>query len=189
MPAAQPDPASTFLDLVAPLTAVVDRVPLVGWDRPSPCEGWSARDVLSHVVDSQRGFLVGQGIELPTVTLGLDPAQAWRRHAAALREALTDPAVAGREYDSYFGRTTVGETLLGFFGLDLVVHRWDLATAAGLDERLSDDELGFVEERADSLGDALYSDGVCRAGVEAPPGADRQTRVLARLGREVPGTA
>lgn len=186
MDTAQPDPASQFLTLLAPLTAVVDKVPLAAWDAPSPCEGWSARDVLSHVLDSQRGFLTGNGVEMPSVALGLDPAEGWREHAAALQRVLSDPAVAGREYDGYFGRTTVGETLLGFFGLDLVVHRWDLATAAGIDERMTDDELTFLEERADNLGDALYSEGVCRAGVEPPAGADRQVRLLARLGREVP---
>ncbi|MCC2314136.1 TIGR03086 family metal-binding protein [Cellulomonas xiejunii] len=187
MAAAQPDPASTFLDLVAPLTAVSDRVPATGWDQPSPCEGWTARDVLKHVVDSQRGFLAAQGVPLPEVDLWLDPAAGWRTHAAALHQVLGDPTVAGREYDGFFGRTTVGETLLGFFGLDLVVHRWDLASAAGIDERLSDDELTFVEGRADSLGDALYSEGVCQAGVEPPADADRQARLLARLGRRAAG--
>lgn len=185
MDTARPDPASQFLTLLAPLTAVVERVPFTAWDAPSPCEGWTARDVLRHVVDSQRGFLTGHDVEMPTVTLGLDPAEAWREHAAAMQRALSDPVVAGRAYDGYVGRTTVGETLLDFFGLDLVVHRWDLATAAGIDERMSDDELAFVEGRADSLGDALYSDGVCRAGVEPPAGGDRQARLLARLGREV----
>jgi len=187
METAPPDPAATFLDLVAPLTAVSDRLPAAAWDQPSACEGWTARDVLRHVVDSQRGFLGAQGVDLPEVDLRTDPAAGWRAHAAALHRVLDDPTVAGREYDSLFGRTTVGETLLGFFGLDLVVHRWDLASAAGIDERLSDDELTFVEGRADSLGDALYSEGVCRAGVEPAADADRQARLLARLGRRTAG--
>ncbi|MBO0923831.1 TIGR03086 family protein [Cellulomonas sp. zg-ZUI199] len=173
----------TFLTLVQPFTGVVDRLPADAWDAPSPCEGWTARDVLRHVVGSQRDFLAGHGVDLPDVDLDADPARGWPAHAAALQDALADPAVVGREYDGWAGRTTVGATLQGFHALDLVVHRWDVATAAGLDERLNDDELTFVEERADALGEALYSDGVCRAGVEPSADADRQARVLARLGR------
>ena len=177
----------TFLTLVQPFTGVVEQLPAAAWDAPSPCEGWSARDVLRHVVTTQRDFLADHGVDLPDVDLDADPAGGWRAHAAALRDAVTDPEVVGREYDGWAGRTTVGATLQGFHALDLVVHRWDVATAAGLDERLSDDELTFVEERVDALGDALYSEGVCRAGVEPPADADRQARLLARLGRRRAG--
>jgi hypothetical protein len=63
------------------------------------------------------------------------------------------------------------------------VHRWDIATATGQDAPLTDDELDRIEQDADGFGDAIYMEGVCKSGVEAPDGADRQTRVLARLGR------
>jgi len=66
---------------------------------------------------------------------------------------------------------------------DMVVHRWDIATATGIDGGLSDDELDRIEAGADSFGEALYMDGVCKPGVEAPADAPRQQRVLARLGR------
>ena len=112
-----------------------------------------------------------------------DPGGAWRSHDDVVRALLADPAVASLEYDGVFGRTTVGASLVTFYGFDLVVHRWDIATAAGLDESLGDSELDMIESSADGFGDHLYDEGVCRPAVAAPAGADRQTRVLARLGR------
>ena len=80
----------------------------------------------------------------------------------------------------------MGDSLLRFYGFDLVVHRWDVATAAGLDERFDEEELAFVEACAEGFGESLYAEGICRPGVEAPVDADRQTRLLARVGRAVP---
>ena len=106
-----------------------------------------------------------------------------------MRELLADPAVAGLEYDGVFGRTTVGASIVAFHGFDLVVHRWDIAVGAGLDERLTDEELDLVERSADGFGDHLYGEGVCKPALEAPDDAGRQERVLARLGRRTPAKA
>jgi uncharacterized protein (TIGR03086 family) len=164
--------------------AVVDRLDEADWGRDSPCEGWSARDVLHHVVSTQRDFLARHGLDASTGRdAEADPREAWHAHDERLRGLLADPAVASHEYDGVFGRTTVGATIVTFYGFDLVVHRWDIATAAGLDERFDDRELDLIESSADGFGEHLYDDGVCKAAVSAPGDADRQARVLARLGR------
>jgi hypothetical protein len=74
-------------------------------------------------------------------------------------------------------------SLVQFHLFDVLVHRWDIARAARLDVPFTEAELDRIERGADSFGDALYTVGVCRPGVEAPADADRTTRVLARLGR------
>jgi uncharacterized protein (TIGR03086 family) len=150
--------------------------------------------VLAHVIRSQRTFLADRGVDATTADdldadPSSDPAEAWRVHRDRMRELLADPAVAGMEYDGVFGRTTVGASIIAFHGFDLVVHRWDIATAAGLDERFTDDELDMIERSADGFGDHLYDDGVCAPALPAPDGADRQGRLLARLGRRVPAQA
>lgn len=187
------DILGSYLRLAEPFGAVVDRVPATDWDAPSPCEGWSARDVLAHVIHSQRTFLAERGVDAATsVDLdsdpSIDPGDAWRVHLERMRELLTDPAVAGMEYDGVFGRTTVGKSIVAFHGFDLVVHRWDIAAAAGLDERLTDSELDMLERSADGFGEHLYDDGVCKPALPVPDDADRQERVLARLGRRTPAT-
>lgn len=176
-------PAPDLIALTAAFGDVCDRLPADAWDASSPCEGWTARDVVRHVIDTERDFLDQRGVPLPPLDADGDPAAVWRTHAGALAAAVADPAVGGLEYDGYFGRTTVGESLLRFYGFDLVVHRWDVATAAGLDERFTDAELAFAEACADGFGESLYAEGICRDGVEPPADADRQARLLARVGR------
>lgn len=167
-----------------PLVAVLDTVPAAGWTKPSPCAGWSARDVLRHLIETQREFLTGHGIDPGSAPdIDGDPAGAWRDHAKRVLEVLSDDAVPALAYDGHFGPTTVGATLEQFYIWDMLVHRWDIARSVGSDAGLSDAELDRIERGADSFGDALYLDGVCRPGVEAPADADREARVLARLGR------
>lgn len=167
-----------------PLTAVIDAVPAGRWADPSPCEGWTARDVVRHLVETQRDLLLPHGVELGAApAIDDDPAAAWREHAQRVAEAIADDAVPATTYDGFFGPTTLGATLEQYYVFDLLVHRWDIARAAGLDAGLSDDELDRIAAGADSFGDALYLDGVCKPGVEAGPDASREARVLATLGR------
>jgi uncharacterized protein (TIGR03086 family) len=176
--------AAAYSAALEPLLAVVDAVPAGGWDAPSPCEGWTARDVVAHVVETQREFLTGRGVDLgEEPDVDADPAAAWRAHAARVVAAVADPAVTEQRYDGHFGPTTVGATLEQFYVWDMVVHRWDVARSVGADPALTDAELDRVEAGADSFGEALYWDGICRPAVQPPADADRTTRVLARLGR------
>lgn len=154
------------------------------WDNESPCEGWTARDVLAHVVETERDFLTRQGVDLGEAPDLADPAGAWAEHDAAVRAALADPEVAGREFTGVFGPTTIGETMGRFYGFDLVVHRWDLAQANGRDERFSGAELALLDRSIEGFGEHLYGEGICKPALEIDAGADHQGRVLARLGRQ-----
>ena len=175
---------TAYDDAARPLTAVLEAVPPPAWDAPSPCEGWTARDVVRHLVETQRDLFAGHDVELGELPdLDADPAQAWRTHAGRVLAVLADDAVPALAYDGHFGPTTLGATLVQFYVWDMVVHRWDVAQAAGLDAGLTDGELERLDRGADSFGDALYLDGICRPGVTAPVGAGRQQVVLARLGR------
>ena len=51
------------------LTAVLDGVPQDRWTDPSPCDGWSARDVVGHLIETQRDFLTGHGVDLGAAIL------------------------------------------------------------------------------------------------------------------------
>src|SRR5829696_5007493 len=165
-----------------PLTAVLDALPAGAWSEPSPCEGWSAADVVAHLVETQRDFLGKRGVDLGTAPdVAADPAAAWGDHAKRVQEALTDGLVA-TPYEGFFGPSTIGETFERFYVWDMVVHRWDVARTAGLDGGLTDAELDRIERGADSFGPTLHMDGVCGPAVDVPSDADRTARVLARLG-------
>ena len=180
------DVRADYLAADGRLTALLDGVDDAGWAAPSPCEGWAARDVVAHLVTTQRSFLAEHGVDLGAgAAADADPAGAWRAHAASVAAALADPAVPATPFDGFFGPTTVGETRGRFYVWDLVVHRWDVARAVGdpAAATFTPDELDAVEAGAESFGPALHMDGICRAGVEVPADAPRQVRLLARLGR------
>lgn len=167
-----------------PLTDVIEAVPDRAWTSPSPCVGWTTRDVVRHLVETQRELFMGRGIALgDQPDIDANPAQAWRSHASRVLQVLADEAVPAAAYDGYFGPTTLGATLEQFYVWDMYVHRWDIAYAAALDAGFTDAELDCIEQGADSFGEALYMDGICRPGAQAPDGARRVVRLLARLGR------
>jgi uncharacterized protein (TIGR03086 family) len=176
--------ATSYESAATALAAVLDAVPAEGWAVPSPCAGWSARDVLAHLVDTQRDFLTGHGADLgPAPDVDGGPVAAWRDHAKRVADALSDEEFAATAYDGHFGPTTIGATFEQFYVWDVLVHRWDIAASVGADAGLTEGELDRIESGADSFGDALYMDGICRPGVDAPADAGRPARVLARLGR------
>ncbi|WCO66963.1 TIGR03086 family metal-binding protein [Iamia majanohamensis] len=170
------------------LTRTVEAVPDDAWDRPAPCEGWVARDVVDHLVGWMPPFfLEGWGRPVPDgPSAQVDPAGAWLALRDALLAALDDPAA------DVARPTPMGEvTLAGAWetaGLpDLLVHTWDLARATGLDERLDPDEVARVAEGIDAVDPAtdaaMRDSGHYGPRVEVPAGADPQTRVLAFMGR------
>ncbi|NDZ92721.1 TIGR03086 family protein [Streptomyces sp. SID6673] len=175
--------ATEYTRLATGFGDVLDEVPPDRWAAPSPCDGWTARDVVGHVIETQRDFIARHEIHLDETPALDDPAAAWRAHRTAVADRLAEPAVGAKPFDGHFGPTTVGETLLRFYGFDMVAHRWDVASAAGRELRFTDAELDMMETAAAGFGPALYGDGVCKSGVEAGPDADRQARVLAMLGR------
>ena len=167
-----------------PLFRIVETVPVDAWGRPSPCTHWTAREVVAHIVDTQRELLIGHGHDLGSALDLSDPAAALRDHAERVLALVSRDDVVDVTYDGFFGPTTVGATLVQFYVWDMLVHRWDVARATGGDEVLSPDELDRIEAGADSFGEALHMEGICGPAVPAPTGADRQAQLLARLGRD-----
>ena len=175
--------APTFVDRAARFTRILAAAG-EAWDALTPCAGWSVRDVVAHVIDTQRDFLTGQGLDAGPVTDLADPAAAWNAHLDHVVAVLGKDRVAEREYDGYFGRTTIGATMADFYGWDLVVHGSDVARATGQQGSISDDEAQALHTTADGWGEALYSEGICAAPVEVARDASATDRLLARLGRD-----
>jgi uncharacterized protein (TIGR03086 family) len=176
--------ADRYRRLAASFADRIRAVPDGAWTRPSPCEGWTALDVVRHVTEAP-GFILGMaGREIgPIPPVDDDPLAAFVAASAAVQACLDDPAVAGIEFEGFFGPTTLSVAIDRFVCFDLVVHAWDLARATGTDERLDPDDVVRVRAAAESFGPTIRSPQVCGPEVEPPPGADEQTRLLAFLGR------
>ncbi|MBP8918846.1 MAG: TIGR03086 family protein [Micropruina sp.] len=159
------------------------------WDAASPCEGWTAADVVTHVIGTQRDFLSARNLVAGEPAPAGDPAQAWSAHLADVARVLATDGVADQAYDGYFGPTTVGATMADFYGWDLAVHAWDIARATGQDDPISDEEAATLSSIADAWGGALHAPGICADALPVADDARPAERLLARLGRDPHWTA
>ena len=71
-----------------------------------------------------------------------------------------------------------------FLNTDLVVHGWDLARATGQDEQIDQDDVARVEKVSEGFGEGMRSPRAFGPALDPPAGADRQTKLLAWLGRQ-----
>ncbi|MCD0449002.1 TIGR03086 family metal-binding protein [Actinocorallia sp. API 0066] len=169
---------------------VVLRVPSGSWDSPSPCEGWTARDVLGHVIAFHHEIVaLALGAPPPGPTafpgsyVGPDPATSWREARAACTAALTPAALDRPIPFPGFGEIPL-RTLLDTYVLELVVHAWDLATAAALPLHPASDLVHHALATAQVIAPALRRDGLVAPPRTPPRGASELTRLLASLGRD-----
>jgi uncharacterized protein (TIGR03086 family) len=176
--------ADRYRRLTDAFAAKVAAVPADTWEHPSPCDGWTARDIVRHVIATQAMFVGFVGLELGAIpSVDDDPVAAWDAARAVVQRALEDPACAAAEFDGFSGRSTFEAAVDRFLCFDQVVHGWDLARTAGLDERIDPAEIARVRVQAEAFGDALRGPQAFGAPVEPPAGSDDQARLLAFLGR------
>ena len=166
-------------------TETARAVPAAAWDNPAPCEGWVARDVVRHLVEWIPGFFGSTaGLELPGPgPVDDDPAGCWMALDQALQRTLDDPAVATRTFEARGQRYSVEEAIATFCLGDVLVHTWDLARAAGLDETLDADEVHRLFVGMEPMDELLRTSGHYGARVAVPDDADEQTRLIAFTGR------
>jgi uncharacterized protein (TIGR03086 family) len=177
--------AGRYRRLAAAVTGKIEQVPADRWSSQSPCEDWSARDVVRHLIDVHSRFLglVGRTLEPGPEDVDTNPLRAWVSARDQLQRNLDDPQLAGQEFEGVAGRSTFAAAVDRFVCFDLNIHGWDLARATGLDARIDPAELPRLWETAESFGDAIRSANVCGPPVEPPDDADEQSRLLAYLGR------
>ena len=98
------------------------------WAAPSPCEDWTARDVVGHVVQSQGMFLGFVGREMgehPSVDD--DPEGAVRAVTGRIQQDLEDPELAAQTFEGFMGTQAFEASVDQFLAADLLIHGWDLA--------------------------------------------------------------
>jgi uncharacterized protein (TIGR03086 family) len=168
---------------------VVATVPPGRWASPSPCAGWDARAVVRHNVE-MAAFILGlihQQLPADAPSVDADPLGAWQTARATVQAALDDPAVAGQMFEEHrhLGRGPWDATVDMVLSSDILIHTWDLARAAGHDERLPPDEVQRFLASVKALPEeAIRQPEVFGPALDPPPGADEQTQLLAFLGRK-----
>ncbi|MEV0383855.1 TIGR03086 family metal-binding protein [Nonomuraea sp. NPDC050643] len=182
----------------AALREAVAGIPADGWERPTPCEGWSVAQVFQHAVGDQIGFaaaLTGEpGPSFnpfdPSGTLDGDPA-------AMLEDALSRSAKAWAGVDRAAAEvpTPVPPHKMSPWSgsaacaLDAAVHAWDIAMAAGRPSPLTPELARPLLKVAKEIVEPLRAWGAYAAELDAQPGDDDVAALLRYLGRDPRWTA
>ncbi|GAA0590080.1 TIGR03086 family metal-binding protein [Actinomadura livida] len=174
------------LDLFEGLVA---GTPRDGWDAPSPCEDWTARDVAGHVTGGQYLIMaLAEGRPEPDITR--DPARfvpgdvlmSWRTARKECAAALTADALARPIPFGGLGELPLADYLEAYI-LEPLVHAWDLAKATDQPSRLDPDLVHHAFATAQVVAAHLRTTGHLAPPQRPQKGADEQTRLLAFLGR------
>lgn len=174
-------------------TTVVKRMSPGDWQRPSPCQGWRALDVLGHVgaaTSMGAAILRGESTQMswpdpPGDSVTGDPVTWWAALQGPAHQAL-EGADLDAVVDSPMGPRPV-RAGLAFPTVDLFVHAWDLShsTDAVEDLQIPDDVIDFNYEVTDSVPEGLLrSPNVFGPAVTPPASANRSEELLAWMGRD-----
>ncbi|HYX61251.1 MAG TPA: TIGR03086 family metal-binding protein [Streptosporangiaceae bacterium] len=186
-------PIDRFRHVAAAVIALVEDTPPGGLLVDSPCAGWTAHDVLNHMVGSADLFAgPARGEEMPFPNwsampdwLGGDPARSYRAAADRAIAAYNAPGILDGTVKMPWGEmpATFAVTLLT---ADHVTHAWDLEQATGvpmkIDEALIEEALTAMTA---SVTPELREAGFYAPECTAPPGASTAQKLAAFTGRRV----
>ena len=175
-------PAARHAEVAGEFSRLVDRTP--DWSAPTPVDGWTARDVVDHLVTWFPGFLASGGVVLPGgPAVADDPAVAWRHHADAVQELVTERG--DEEFTHpYVGTQQLAQAVDRFYTSDVFMHSWDLARAGGQDARLDEDFAGELLEGMSAMEEVLRSSGQYGDPVPVPADAPVVDRLMGFIGRD-----
>jgi uncharacterized protein (TIGR03086 family) len=142
--------------------------------------------VVRHLTEWIPGFFSSQaGLDAPPVpSVDDDPVAAWEGLDDVIRSWFVDPAVRDAPFAGPMGPTTVAAAIDELVTPDVLVHTWDLARAAGLDDGLLTDEVEGMVEAMEPYDAQLRASGHYGPRVDVADGVSTQDRLVAFLGRD-----
>jgi uncharacterized protein (TIGR03086 family) len=180
-------PADEYRQIAGHFTELVAGVDPARWEDAAPCEGWTARDVVRHLVTWFPGFLEhGASVELAAgPDVDDDPYAAWTAMSDQVQALLDDPASGEISCTGPPGTLPLPQAIAMFFTGDVFLHSWDLARATGQDETLDADRCAAMLAGMEPIDELLRSSGHYGPKQPVAPDADAQTKLLAFIGRTV----
>jgi uncharacterized protein (TIGR03086 family) len=160
--------------------------------RPSPCEEWTVRDLISHVVGESimsvrllRGADAAETVcGLDRDILGADASAAFAMAAAAELDAFEECGATERTVH-HPAMDMAGAQLLDFRIGGLTLHAWDLARGVGGDETLDTELVEAVWAQLAPMAPFIAQTGVFGVGPSGEVGEDASlpVRLLDLSGR------
>lgn len=167
--------AATFLDVAS---AVRD------WDAPTPVAGWTAADVVEHLISWSTGFLASVW-QAPQAGAGAGWVARFQVHSDGIQDLLDRPASADLYLSNpHIGDVTVPEAVDRFYSSDVFMHSWDLGRAAGVEVLLDPDECSAMLVGMVQAEDLLRASGQFGQAVPVAESASVQDRLMAFIGRD-----
>lgn len=175
-------------------TQVVNDVSEAQMTNPSPCEGWTVRDVLNHITGGATMFAISaeQGSVPDEVmgqlmggdNLGDDPKGAWAIAANRAMVAFEQPGVLEKTVKLPFGEMPAG-VAINIAVFDVLTHAVDIARASG--QSVDDSELieTALEFGRQMIGPELRIPGVFDPEQPVAGNAPPEDRLLAFAGRKI----
>jgi len=113
------------------------------WDAPTPCQEWTVRDLVNHVVGEDRwtvplmrgSTIADVGDALDGDLLGEDPVTEALRAAAEAETVVSETLASRPKVHLSYGEEDTEEYLRQLVA-DHLVHAWDVAAATGGDTRM-----------------------------------------------------
>jgi len=179
-------------DLARACEAFAELLDLIGedqWASPTPCAGWTVRDLVAHVVAGNRKFVALLGHQPPVAphdgeqaATGPQLRSAFHTELPGLLAAFDAPGALTGLIALPVG-TSPGAVALRARTTDVLVHGWDLARALGvsaatLPADLASSMLEFVGARRPDLPPDRFA-----AAQPCSPDAAPIERLAALLGR------
>ncbi|MBK5224787.1 MAG: TIGR03086 family protein [Acidimicrobiia bacterium] len=150
----------------------------------TPCEGWTTRDLLNHVIGGAEMFAASfAGAPLRDISgrlsdvVGDDPSTAFGRAVDQFGAAVQEPGAMEQVLALPVGSMT-GQTFLRFAAFDLLIHSWDLATTLDAPLDLPDELVAEVDHFAHVVLDPWTRD---RINFQEPATAQREATAIERL--------
>jgi uncharacterized protein (TIGR03086 family) len=162
-------------------------------DRPTPCDGWTLRDLLAHMTVQHDGFAAaargdGDLAHWQPRPDGGDPVAGYRAAAGRVLTAFAADGVLGREFplpEIAPGRPFPARQAISFHFVDYVTHSWDVART--LDRPVSFEPALLGQALAVAAvvpgGAARLAPGAAFGPEVAWSGPDQFGRLVALLGR------
>jgi uncharacterized protein (TIGR03086 family) len=159
------------------------------WADPTPCTGWTVRDLVNHVtyenlwtVPLMEGATIEEvGDRFEGDVLGADPTRSALTAAReAIRSVATQLPLGGSAHLS-FGETPKEEYAMQL-AADHLVHGWDLAVATDGDTRMDPQLVHAIAVWFEEREDAYRDGGVISARLSLA--GDAQHDLLACFGRD-----
>jgi uncharacterized protein (TIGR03086 family) len=176
------DPAARHREVAATFGTLVAGAG--SWQAPAPVAGWTALDVVAHLVEWFPGFLSGGGVTLPAgPPVADEPAAAWQHQSGAVQSLLDERGEEAFTHP-YAGTHRLADAIDRFYTADVFMHSWDLARATGQDVALDEELAATLLEGMRPIEDVMRSSGQYGEPVPVADDAPVVDRLMGFIGRD-----